>query len=1241
MRGTALAFNRFLALLLSFLLGFLSFAGILVGAGYLVYSQLSVDALNKLGFNIQTEEFIDPSAEKALTGMTIKGMIEEIQYLSEMGGELDLDALIERYGLKLDEETMKIIPDGVRAIPLSDLFGPEGGLILLDNVDVSYILSLIPGDILADPMLDVLSDNTLRDIVDLDLAHLFDGVDLGYLVGVTYEKNESGEYEIVYAEEGNPTFLELLAPLDLGGLLSSIADGETDILAVLGDSLEDMSLEDLYKAFSSPEEEMPAFLEGKTLGQIITEGENGESKFDIALLFDGEKLGTLMGYEYNDVTPDDNIDNPEWVLKDSTEPADPMIKALCDIEISELLAEDADPMQIVMDGIGENKMGDIMGYTYVDATDDGIDNGVWQDSDGNEPDSITKSLCSIKLSDLISDEADPMDTIMDSLGTNTLGEIMGYTYVDSTDDGVDNGVWMDENNNEADALFQAICGVELESLINSDSDTNPIIEAFGDSGTTLGGLMGYEYKDITPNDGIENPVWATADNVEADSLFAALCGVRLYDLMEGNDPSGIIMEALDGTTLGEIMGYKLDPVTNEWVDGSGEPADALFAALCGINLYHLTNPEQYKDSEGNPDPNVNNASDVLMKAFEDSGTALGDIMGYTKEGDKWYSTGDNGVKTEITGVGAIVADYLLYDIMNDGLDTDEIMSELTIAKVFDLEKVENLPVYLDGRPVNDISSISVWFDGDNLATSIIAALADYKVDELNTKIDTLRIADVIGLVEYNGQYYKWSVVGVGAGRYIELELDDSLTAEFASLTLKSFQGGAQPGEPTLDSIIEEIKIHKVLGYHKENGKWYTKDNQEVSGILASLADSEVGKLTVNIENLQIGAVAEYEKVGEDQFGNGIWEGENGSKPSGIIAAIADLTVKEITSESALSNKIQKVEVGTLLGYELKEDGKWYQKINGVDTEVTGITGAIAGFTVEGLDSGINTIQIGKLLGYTYKNGTWYEKQNGNLIPVSGIMGSVAGFEVGTLQDNIGTITIGSVVGFTKKDDGKWYDGDKLASGILGSMADLTIDDLKNENTLADKLKTVEIGDIMGYVQENGKWYSVDKFNNKTEVTGIMAIIAGSKATELDSTINNTELGDLLEFKKVNGEWALDSDGAELSFLMRNMAGKKLNEVGLFVSNLALADLFTEEDLNSGYLSLFQNPEDVTLKTLPDDLNSVFENATLGQFQRAGMIDENVDLSKKVLIGTQWLELKDLHIDDLIKVISNPQIPSIP
>ena len=1538
MRGTALAFNRFLALLLSFLLGFLSFAGVLVGAGYLVYSQLSVDALNKLGFNIQTEEFLDPDAEQPLTSMTIQKLVEEIMTLSKISDEVDIDMLIERYGLKLDEQTNKIIPEGIRKIPLSDLFGPEGSLILLENIEVSYVLSMVPEGIISDPMIDALSDNNLKDIVDGDLAYLFDGVDLGFLVGVTYEKNEDGQYEIVYAEEGNPTFLELIAPLDLGGLLGSVAEGNLDLISVIEENFMDIEILDLIKSFAGSSEDLPAFLEGKVLGDIIID-EDGETKIDVAALLDGERIGTIIGYEHKDLT-DDGIDNPVWVLKDTEDEADSITSALCDINLSDLLAEDADPMQIVMDSLGTNTLGSLMGYDLVDGKwvdangneadsitaslcpielsdlisegadpmeaimdslgantlgdlmgfelvdgkwvdadgneadsltaslcpielsdliSEGADpmeaimdslgtntlgdlmgfelvDGKWVDADGNEADSLTASLCTIKLSDLISEDADPMDTIMDSIGENTFGDIMGYEIVDGVwvdadgneADAItaslcpilfsdllsedadpmetimdslgtntlgeimgyelnDSGKWVDSNGNEADALFQAICGVLLEDLMDSEAENNAIIEAFGDSGTTLGGLMGYELVDGE---------WVDSNGEPADSLFAALCGIELYELMkDGADPADEIMSALDGTTLGEIMGYELND-SGEWVDANGEPADALFAALCSVNLYHLMCPEE------SDDPEVSTASDVIMNAFRDSETSLGDIMGYTKEGDKWYVT-DNGVKTEVTGVGAIVAGYLLYDIMNDGLDTDEIMSDLTIAKVYNLERVEGMPVYLDSVLLDGFT-FGVWFDGDSPASAIISALAGYNVDELNTKIDTLKIADVIGLVEYDGEYYKWTVVG-GKNGYITLELDDSLTSEFASLSLKSFQGSAAPGEPTIDSTIQNIEISKVLGYTKIDGKWY-KDGVEITGVMASIANSKVGSLTDDIDTLTIGEVAgytyddvtdkwvkyengvkveatgiigafadltikqmtneselsgiiqdvevgtllgyEYNETdgkwysgGEEVKGitgaiagftvsgldSGIntlevgkllgyaktadgWVDENGNKvsgimgsiagaevgnltahveqlkigeiagytydtelkkwfkeengqqvaASGIIGAFADLTIEQMTNESALSDKIQGVEVGTLLGYEYNEtDGKWYSGVQ----EVKGITGAIAGFTVAGLDDGINSLKIGELLGYTetsdgwvdgngnkvagimasvsgftvdslatdietlkigeimgyYYNsadGKWYHAKNGNTYSdkVTGIMGAIAGFSSSNLEDGINDIQFGEVVGYEKTADG-WYSADgTAASGIIKALADLKIDDLKNESVLAEKLQRVNIGDIMGYHYNSadGKWYHNKNGNvYSNEVTGIMGVIAGTKSGNIETKIQNTELGELLNYQKVNGKWAKDSNGYSLHVLMCKIAGYKLNELGNITNQLTLRDLFTDAELSSGYLSLL-NP-DTTLPNLPSEINSIFTNTTMGAFEEKGIITGVPDAVKGLTI----------------------------
>lgn len=1257
MRGTALAFNRFLALLLSFLLGFLSFAGVLVGAGYVVYSQLSVDALNKLGMNIETEEFLDPNAEQPLTSMTLQKLVEEIKTLSEFSDELDLNALIERYGLKLDEETDKIIPQGIRTIPLSELFGPEGALVLLENIEVSYVLNLAPEGVITDPMIEALSDNTLKDIVDGDLAYLFDGVQLGFLVGVTYEKNESGEYEIIYEEEGNPSFVELIAPLDLGGVLASVAEDNLDLVNVIRDNFMDLEISALMKSFSGPDEEIPAFLEGKTLADIIKEDEDGVSSIDIKALLEGERVGTIMGYELKDIT-DDGIDNPVWVLKDTEDEADSITKALCDINLSDLLDEEADPMEVVMDALGDNTMGSLMGYELVD--------DVWQDSNGEAADSITASLCPIKLSELISDDADPMETIMDSLGTNTLGEIMGYELVD--------GKWVDEDGEPVDELFQAISGVLLEDLMDSDGENNAIVEAFGDSGTTLGGLMGYEYKDITPDDGEDNPVWATENDEEADALFAALCGVKLYDLMkDGADPSDEIMKALDGTTLGEIMGYELNE-SGVWVDSEGEPADALFAALCTVNLYHLMSPEDAGD------PEITTASDVIMKAFEDSKTMLGDIMGYTKEqktdefgnpvyeknedgslkldddGEPipeyiWYDTDDEtGESKEVTGVGAIFAGYLLHEVMDGGLDTEDIMSDLTIAKVYDLEMVDDIPVYLDGTLIDGFT-FTVWFDGEKTASPIIGALAEYKVDELDEKIDLLKIADVIGLVEYGGKYYSWEV---DAGRTrIDLELDDSLTAEFAGLTLKSFQGDAEPGEETIDSTIQKIKIYKVLGYTKNaEGKWEDKNGNEISGVMASIADSEVGNLTEDIDNLMIGEIAGYTEVGTNSDGSKIWQNDEGKSPSGIIGALADLTVKEMTDEDALSDKIQTVQVGILLGYELKEDGKWYDG----NEEVKGVTGAIAGFTVEGLDAGINSLKIGKLLGYTetadgwldesgnkvtgimasvsgftvdslasdietlqigeimgyYYNeadDNWYHKKDGNTYTdkVTGIMGAISGFTSGNLEGGINGISFGEVVGYELKEDGKWYSQENgaEATGIIKALADLTIEDLKNESILAEKLQKVDIGDIMGYTQKDGKWYTDSTCT--TEVTGIMGVIAGTKSGNIETKIKDTELGELLSYQKVGGEWAKDDSGVELHVLMKKIAGYKLDEIGKITDELCLKDLFTEDDLSSGYLSLLN--KDTKLPDLPFEINSIFTNTTMGTFEQKGIIENVPDIVK--------------------------------
>ena len=150
---------KIVALLLAVLLGFTMCVGSIVGAGYFVYSKLSYDTLAKLGLVPQdTTAILDPEAEVSLTGMTIQGLIEEIGELSALGEAVTINMLKERYGFKLTDEQMLMIPEGLHDVPLAKLFA-EGGIdVLFESIQLNYILQFIPAGVLAAPARAQLAD---------------------------------------------------------------------------------------------------------------------------------------------------------------------------------------------------------------------------------------------------------------------------------------------------------------------------------------------------------------------------------------------------------------------------------------------------------------------------------------------------------------------------------------------------------------------------------------------------------------------------------------------------------------------------------------------------------------------------------------------------------------------------------------------------------------------------------------------------------------------------------------------------------------------------------------------------------------------------------------------------------------------------------------------------------------------------------------------------------------------------
>ena len=1046
MQRFALALTRFLALLVCFVLGFMSFAGILVGIGYVAYNHVSIDLLNKFGANIQTDELFDPDAEVPIDALTIKGIVEEIQLMATLGEEIDIDDLIERYGLTLDEETDKLIPEGLRHLPLATIFGQDGLYYVLDSVDVGYVLGFVPEGVLSDPLIYTLEDNTLADIVDMDLGYLFNGVQLGYLLDVTYEQDANGNYVMVQADPNAMTFNEIIAPIDMGNVLASAQEGNLDVLKVIDESLTDVTIAALLQSLD--QEPLPEVFGDKTLGQLIAQDETGGYFVDINELAEGARLGEVMGYYYDDA-------DESWYVDDGT-------------------------------------TGD----------------------DRSEPAPIFEPLCNLFLTNLI----EP-----------------------------------DEGKTSADMLMGA----------------------YRDSGMKLGELMGYEYHE---DDGKWYAEASDGTIEEADAFFAPICNALVADLIDsesGKTPSDAIMEQyeLSGTKLGDMMGYYYDESDETWYIDDGktgderEKADALFAPLCEVMLYELINHPENKP-----------AGEVIKDKFEEQNTRLGDLMGYSKEPNPdydpegedtneyiWYDSSNK----QIVGIGAVIAAYTLTEVMDGGLDTDKIISDLTIAEVYGLERAENIPVYIEGTTtdISDKVKINLWYDEENnQASAIIGALAEYNVDQLDSEIDNLKIATVVDLVNYEGKYYSWKLVEDSNGDYVVLTHDDSITAEFADLDLKSLSDGG------LETKIETVQIGKFLGYTKNSDNQWEDDNGVVTGIMGVVADAYTTNLGTKVNETTVGEIAGYYyKPGiGDQPGTWYVDEDMTVPATGIIGSLAGVTVEKMTDEDVLRENIQNIQIADVLGYKYDDDKKmWYEVVDGNEVYIEGIMAVIADSTVGNVDTVIDDTRIGEIAGYYYDPDTmhWYVDPE-----------------------------------FTEE-----------PHGVIVTMADLKVSELSDEHAVSEKVKHITIADAFGYKNVEGTWYETNPDGSTAgKVTGIMAVLADAQIGNISYTIETEQMGYLLGYHLGT---KVDSHGNEIPWwyngevpvhvLMNKVSNTHFSDLDHFADELRLSDVIPEEDLSTGYLSLIDG--DPTLEELPTCLNKTFAEKSLVELQDAGVIDPTLKI----------------------------------
>jgi len=180
--------------------------------------------------------------------------------------------------------------------------------------------------------------------------------------------------------------------------------------------------------------------------------------------------------------------------------------------------------------------------------------------------------------------------------------------------------------------------------------------------------------------------------------------------------------------------------------------------------------------------------------------------------------------------------------------------------------------------------------------------------------------------------------------------------------------------------------------------------------------------------------------------------------------------------------------------------------------------------------------LAEALGYKQVGGTWYEEYTDaeNNKPVKGILRVLAGKKIKELNSTtIDTTKLGDVLDFTYRDtndDGEgdtWYDGDAPATGVPAKLADLTVGDLSNGETVTAKVKELTLAEAMGYTKVGDTWYSVysddDDPTNDVALTGILSVLADKPLKDINADTVSTEirkltLAEAMGYTKVGGVW---------------------------------------------------------------------------------------------------------------------------
>ncbi len=484
-------------------------------------------------------------------------------------------------------------------------------------------------------------------------------------------------------------------------------------------------------------------------------------------------------------------------------------------------------------------------------------------------------------------------------------------------------------------------------------------------------------------------------------------------------------------------------------------------------------------------------------------------------------------------ISDVIGDITLYDAVS--LATDRFDSNATAKLVLSLKLKDVIQI---ARGKTSVGSVVGGWTLEELAGDYLPARID-KTSAFAAEVLGMTLSEVNAMRKGNvktqvlDKFGEYTFAEMLEAIKYDVASADALVADILQLKLNIFDGGMNAG---IDAIMDSVKAKKIgvfleYDYDEVNDVW-TNGGKKVTGIMATLADMSIKQITDDpdfFNNLTLGEALGYEQLGS------VWLDENGDEVEGIMAAFADVKIGSL-DEATLKTKINDIKLSDVMT---------------IDGSSHSVLVALKDTKIGELSTAMNTIKLGDVITIDANSAK--------------VLQTLKDEEIGTIATAFDNLTLGDVIDIdTNSAKALQSLKGKKINELSTAFNDLTIGDVveTKDNTIlkalekttitnmSTEINDMYIGTIMGYEKVGDNWQK-----DGTTATGISRVLVTYQVKDL----TDAKFADNLVGKLTVGDVFPDagSDKAGVDALIKFIEPEwKINELGTQLSKKFNSDKFT-------------------------------------------------------------------------------------